>query len=196
MRYDDEALFIEVRNRPGLPYEGQSTGQGLHGLTERVRLAGGVLSHSRLETGEFRLGAVLPYDAEIPDPTPVVTGDFRQEIRRTSRRQKIGLVGVGVTVLVAMSSCVASIVVVGVDEPVDQGAFRSMRKGDDMERLRHLLPDEPMSQRTKENGEICRTYSGDGLENTDDENTTINYELCFRDEILVSKRKVEEELFP
>lgn len=39
-----------------------STGRGLIGLDERVRLAGGVLHHGLTQTGSYRLAAVLPFD--------------------------------------------------------------------------------------------------------------------------------------
>ncbi|GAB3254487.1 sensor histidine kinase [Kineosporia babensis] len=196
VRYDEDALFVEVRNRPGLPYPGSSTGQGLHGLTERVRLAGGVLSHGPLEDGDFRLGAVLPYDAEVPEPKPVANGDFRQQISKVSRRQKLGVAGIVVTVLVGMSSCVGSFFALGIDEPVDRGVYLYLQPGDSMDRMRHLLPAQPMSERTNTAGDICRMYSGSGEEETGDSNTTIDYELCFKDEVLVSKRTVETELTP
>lgn len=55
-----DAALIEIRNRmsesaPELP----SSGAGIIGMTERVRLAGGRLDHG-FENGEFYLRATLP----------------------------------------------------------------------------------------------------------------------------------------
>ncbi|SDZ16638.1 Signal transduction histidine kinase [Micromonospora pattaloongensis] len=58
-------LAIEVRNRRpvGPPPEIPGAGTGLIGLAERTTLAGGRLEHGRTESGDYRLGAWLPWSA-------------------------------------------------------------------------------------------------------------------------------------
>jgi signal transduction histidine kinase len=63
----DAGLTIEVRNRwpvgqlPGPEIPGAGT--GLVGLAERTTLVGGRLEHGRLDSGDFRLRAWLPWPA-------------------------------------------------------------------------------------------------------------------------------------
>ncbi|GLY97530.1 histidine kinase [Actinoplanes sp. NBRC 103695] len=66
VRYEEDALIVEVVNGPGRPHDGVSGGQGLYGLAERVRLAGGVLYHGAEPGGGFRLAATLPLTGNAP----------------------------------------------------------------------------------------------------------------------------------
>lgn len=61
LRYEPDALVAEVTNGPGRR-RGQGGGQGLIGLAERARLAGGILFHEPTPIGGFRLAVTLPYD--------------------------------------------------------------------------------------------------------------------------------------
>ncbi|GAA3594333.1 hypothetical protein GCM10022223_06710 [Kineosporia mesophila] len=195
VRYEDDALFVEVRNLDGRPHFGPSSGQGLLGLAERVRLAGGVLSHGPMDAGGFRLGAMLPYGADVPTPVRAAeAGDFPQDIKRSSRRQRIGLVAVIAALVLSLGSCIGAVATIPAAMPVDVGVYRSIRVGDDQDRLRHLLTDDQkVSARVNENGERCETYAGDLSEQPDYENYQINYEFCFKDDILVSKQRVRTE---
>ncbi|MFH8366355.1 sensor histidine kinase [Streptomyces sp. NPDC018031] len=76
-----EGLAVEVRNaaprgpsepagRPGGGIPG--AGQGLAGLAERVKLAGGRLEHGRTGGGDFRLSAWLPWTPRPEQPDAVV----------------------------------------------------------------------------------------------------------------------------
>ncbi|GAB3254586.1 sensor histidine kinase [Kineosporia babensis] len=192
VRYEDDALFVEVRNRPGRPYEGTSTGQGLHGLAERVRLAGGVLSSGPVDGGGFRLGAVLPYDAEVPSSAadqPV--GDFRQTIRSNSRRQRIGLITVGVALVVSVLAGIGAAVTANATEPVPEKVFASFRPGDDEARARELLPATSMLTSTGSSGEVCEMYLAD-LYLQPENGGEIRYEVCFRDGAVHSKRQFQD----
>ncbi|AXX33213.1 two-component sensor histidine kinase [Actinosynnema pretiosum subsp. pretiosum] len=73
VRYDPDALVVEVRNNPAQPRAtAGSSGFGLIGLGERVRLAGGLLHVGELVTGGFRIAAVLPYeDTGAPGDEPL-----------------------------------------------------------------------------------------------------------------------------
>jgi signal transduction histidine kinase len=67
LRYEPDALIAEVVNGAGMPHDGPTSGQGLIGLGERIRLAGGVLYHGTIPGNGFRLAAMLPYQAALPD---------------------------------------------------------------------------------------------------------------------------------
>ncbi|GAB6898321.1 sensor histidine kinase [Kineosporia succinea] len=197
VRYDDEALFIEVRNRAGRPHPGPSSGQGLHGLTERVRLAGGVLSQGPTDDG-FRLGAMLPYEADVPAPGPAPASDFPPDlIRRSSRRQRIGFTAVVLALLVTLGSCVGWAATLPGTIPIEASVYQAVRVGDDRDRLRHLLPEEEVaSTRTDEQGRTCETFLGDVTEQPDFEEYEITYEFCYSGDKLVSKQKVRTEGTP
>ncbi|GAA0420995.1 histidine kinase [Streptomyces luteireticuli] len=82
--YEADSLVVEVVNGP-VPKGGAagtaavSGGQGLTGLRERARLAGGMVRSGPVEDGGFRLAGVLPYGAG-PGTTLVGAGDdLRQQ---------------------------------------------------------------------------------------------------------------------
>ncbi|GAB3240072.1 sensor histidine kinase [Kineosporia babensis] len=190
VHYTEDAVHVSVRNRPGLPYQGQSTGQGLHGLAERVRLAGGVLSSGSLEDGDFRLGGVLPYEAEVPEPVTLPPSDFQHRIRRTSRWQRLGAVGIVLTTAIALAALIGAITEIETLDSTDQGVYNFAETGDDFQRLKLLLP-QPLSTETRADGQVCRIYTGGAEDTPLTLSTEVNYEFCFRDDVLVSKQKVE-----
>ncbi|MFD9790913.1 sensor histidine kinase [Streptomyces sp. NPDC059070] len=66
LRYEPDSLVVEVVNGPVAgppPDEVVSGGQGLTGLHERARLAGGMVHTGRTADGGFRVAGVLPYGA-------------------------------------------------------------------------------------------------------------------------------------
>ncbi|GAA3594214.1 hypothetical protein GCM10022223_06560 [Kineosporia mesophila] len=189
VRFEDDALFVEVRNRPGRFSDGPSTGQGLLGLAERVRLAGGVLSHGLVDVGGFRLGAMLPYESEVPEPVPG-PGDFPQEIRRSGRRQRNGLIAVVGALGVALVAAVGAFFAAGSPEPLPENVFTSFRVGDDEARTRELLPTTPLSSRTTDQGAACGTYLAD-LYVQPENGGEVRYEVCFRDGMVDSKRVLQ-----
>jgi signal transduction histidine kinase len=69
-----EGLTVRVSNppsvRPPATDPGLNAGTGLVGLTERVALLGGRLEFGRDATGEFRVGAWLPWPATQDSRTP------------------------------------------------------------------------------------------------------------------------------
>lgn len=69
LAWERRALRVTLTNPgPPEPATAVGAGRGLHGLTERVRLAGGRLQHGPVD-GEFRLSATLPLD---PPATPAI----------------------------------------------------------------------------------------------------------------------------
>ncbi|MER5266757.1 histidine kinase [Actinosynnema sp. NPDC002837] len=105
VKYEPDALVVEVRNNPPRTKLPGGAGFGLIGLGERVRLAGGMLHVGELPTGGFRIAAVLPYedtaaagdepsDEEQPEPAKP-TG-----IRKWAGVGSIVLAGIVVLVVV------------------------------------------------------------------------------------------------
>ncbi|MCC8245654.1 sensor histidine kinase [Saccharothrix luteola] len=105
VKYEPDALVVEVRNNPPRTRLPSGGGFGLIGLGERVRLAGGMLHVGELPAGGFRIAAVLPYedtaaagdepsDEEQPEPAKP-TG-----IRKWAGVGSIVLAGIVVLVVV------------------------------------------------------------------------------------------------
>jgi signal transduction histidine kinase len=105
VKYEPDALVVEVRNNPPRVKLPKGAGFGLIGLGERVRLAGGMLHVGELPTGGYRIAAVLPYeetaaagdepfDEEPPEPAKP-TG-----IRKWAGVGSILLAGIVVVVVV------------------------------------------------------------------------------------------------
>ncbi|MFB7913644.1 sensor histidine kinase [Streptomyces sp. NPDC056061] len=93
LRYEPDSLVVEIVNGPPSharpAVEVVSGGQGLPGLHERARLAGGMVHTGRTGDGGFRVAGVLPYGAESPAggtagaPMVDVEDDFRQQSQNT-----------------------------------------------------------------------------------------------------------------
>jgi signal transduction histidine kinase len=87
LSYEPDALVVEVANGPVTPGEGAGLastggGQGLTGLQERVRLAGGMLHTGPAGDGGFRLAGVLPYQPAAacgPATSVPAPHDFREQ---------------------------------------------------------------------------------------------------------------------
>ncbi|WP_307811743.1 hypothetical protein [Streptomyces sp. AV19] len=165
---------MEVVNGPVPPGAGAapaavSGGQGLTGLRERARLAGGMVHAGPTEDGGFRLAGVLPYDAG-PETTLAEAGDdLRQQPRATApgdgeavidpldpreefknimsvRRSRGCLVGCGVGLLVLAGLAVLAVLGIGklLDEmqksSMDPGLYRSISVGTSEAEVRRKLP--------------------------------------------------------
>ncbi|MBB4963968.1 sensor histidine kinase [Saccharothrix violaceirubra] len=108
VKYEPDALVVEVRNNPSRSRPpAASSGFGLIGLGERVRLAGGMLHVGDTPAGGFRIAAVLPYedtaaaDADEPaDEAPRGARNRTDRVRQWAGVGSILLAGVVVVVVV------------------------------------------------------------------------------------------------
>ncbi|WP_231499911.1 sensor histidine kinase [Saccharothrix sp. NRRL B-16314] len=109
VKYEPDALVVEVRNNPPRVKLPKGSGFGLIGLGERVRLAGGMLHVGEMPTGGFRIAAVLPYEDtaaagdEPSDDEPDVESTGRVKptgIRKWAGVGSILLAGIVVVVVV------------------------------------------------------------------------------------------------
>ncbi|WNV89857.1 histidine kinase [Umezawaea sp. Da 62-37] len=106
VKYEPDALVVEVRNNPSRSGAAGDPGVGLIGLGERVRVAGGLLHVGPLPTGGFRIAAVLPYEdttvAEEPEDSDevLVAGSARTGVRKWAGVGSIVAAGLVVFVVV------------------------------------------------------------------------------------------------
>ncbi|MEU0373164.1 histidine kinase [Streptomyces sp. NPDC006283] len=101
--HDAAAVLVSVSNPPGRPGPFlPSGGTGLVGLDERVRLAGGTLTHGRADDGGFAVHARLPLTAEAVTPSAPASPASARELDLARRRVRRGLVqAIAVPVTVA-----------------------------------------------------------------------------------------------
>ncbi|MEU4442024.1 histidine kinase [Actinosynnema sp. NPDC050801] len=108
VKYEPDALVVEVRNNPPRAKLPSGGGSGLIGLGERVRLAGGMLHVGELPTGGFRIAAVLPYEdtaAAGDEPLDDEPADVEAPAKPTGIRKWAGvgsIVLAGIVVLVVV----------------------------------------------------------------------------------------------
>ncbi len=115
LRYESDALIARVTNTPGQRTVRVSSGQGLLGLTERVRVANGMLYHGPTPDGGFRLAATLPYLGDDPapptaEPVTVPAGpDFATFVERDRRRSRLVQATVAVSIAGFLVLCGAGL---------------------------------------------------------------------------------------
>jgi signal transduction histidine kinase len=172
-----------------------STGSGLAGLTERVRLVGGTLTAGERSEGGFAVLARIPRSGGRPEPEQPVesaTADERADVRRRARRGLITAVAAPL-VLGSVIGVVALgyYLVAGYSAILRPDQFDALRIGQSKQEVERVLPamrmlDPPSERTTTPDGWDCRFYRPDGP-------FSINYayRLCFADERLVAKDVVQ-----
>jgi signal transduction histidine kinase len=187
---------IDVVNEPSVrPGGGPGTGQGLIGLDERVRLAGGRIDAGPRPGGGWAVTAVLPDSAE---PRRDDDGPPGFELGSPGRRPRRGLLqttglplGVGAALIVA----VAAVQVLTVTRTgLSADRYDQLRPGQPRAHVALMLPPHDISQvpaviapTPRPAGATCVYYStGDSLLDFD----TDLYQLCFVDDVLVSKDRL------
>ncbi|MDQ2586305.1 sensor histidine kinase [Saccharothrix yanglingensis] len=131
VKYEPDALVVEVRNNPPRAKRPEGAGFGLIGLGERVRLAGGMLHVGELPAGGFRIAAVLPYEdtaAADDEPSDEVEPEPAKPtgIRKWAGVGSILLAGVVVVVVVGGYTWIGSQPFTKV---VDQALYDSIEVG-------------------------------------------------------------------
>ncbi|MBZ4322260.1 sensor histidine kinase [Streptomyces huiliensis] len=172
LHHEADALVVEVVNGPAPGGAARrpaavSGGQGLTGLRERARLAGGMVYAGSLEDGGFRLAGLLPYhpspeaaeagapdsDDTWPSPDDVVEAgvagiDPREEFKSLVgvTRSRGCLAGCGVGVLIVFG--LAALLVIGAvaffdaldKSQVEPGTYRDIKVGSPESEVRDRLP--------------------------------------------------------
>jgi signal transduction histidine kinase len=197
VKYEPDALVVEVRNNPSRNgASAREPGVGLIGLTERVRVAGGILHVGALPSGGFRIAAVLPYEETALPEEPVDEQDDAEPSRRIPKWAGVGSI--------AGVSAVVTIVIGGftylgaqpVTEVVSQQKLDQIQVGQPESEVLKLLPagDEPLvgdgerkSQAAPEPaGARCVYHVTD--EQSFLEKGTRVVRFCFKDGKLVEKK--------
>ncbi|QFZ22717.1 sensor histidine kinase [Saccharothrix syringae] len=145
VKYEPDALVVEVRNDPPPVRRPKGAGFGLVGLGERVRLAGGMLHVGELPAGGFRIAAVLPYEdtaAAGDEPADEPAEDLVEPARPAGIRKWAGvgsilLAGVVVVVVVGGYTWIGSQPVTKV---VDRELFDSIEVGQSQAEVVARLP--------------------------------------------------------
>ncbi|GGU56613.1 sensor histidine kinase [Lentzea flava] len=196
VKYEPDALVVEVRNNPSRT--GSPTGEpgvGLIGLSERVRVAGGILHVGALPSGGFRIAAVLPYEeTALPEPE-----DEQEEVEPRRRIRKWAGIGSIAGASLVLTVIIGGFTVLGtqpVTEVVTQENLDRIREGQPEAEVMALLPagDEPLvgdgerkSQATPEPpGARCIYHITDEQSYRDDGTRVVRF--CFRDGKLVEKK--------
>lgn len=145
LRYEDDALIAEVGNGAGRPGSGPTGGQGLYGLEERVRLAGGVLYHGPEPGGGFRVAATLPLTSVAPQaarPAPAEgSGDeFSDHLRRLDVRRRMWTVGLAAGVLLVAAMCGGGLWIAIQRQTVSAATYEGVHVGDAASDVLSKLP--------------------------------------------------------
>jgi signal transduction histidine kinase len=213
LRYEPDALIAEVVNGPGLPHDAPTTGQGLIGLGERIRLAGGVLYHGVTPGNGFRLAAMLPYQAGLPDddggsdltpatpmqpepkaPAPATgAGDFALLMSRSAKRSKWGIAAVVVGIVAVLALCCTALVLTPMIS-VRPETYNAIQVGQSESEVRDMLPD-PETAVTgavggdpRPPGAVCIDYKASLLTQMEqDTDQDLLYRFCFDGGVLVAK---------
>jgi signal transduction histidine kinase len=201
VRYEDDALVLEVVNGPGRPHHGDTSGQGLYGLAERVRLAGGVLYHGAEPGGGFRIAATLPLagtgpaSAEPRTAKAAPAGEFGEDLRRVDQRRRVWTAAAVLSMLLVLTLCVGGVWVGAQQQTVSRGTYDELRIGDAATAVRKKLPDEPVQPGPgaavppAPPGAECEVYrAAPALRDREEE----GYRFCFRAGALSSKETLDD----
>ncbi|MGW4807685.1 sensor histidine kinase [Kitasatospora sp. NPDC004272] len=203
VRYEPDALVVEVANGPGGDGAAAvSGGQGLTGLRERARLLGGMVHSGPQPGGGFRLAGMLPYTPEgaraaVPDDEELalLSGDLEEPGKR--RRPALGcaLGALGVLGAVAAVAAVGAIVFVSSlrDATVAVKLYDSIEVGQSEESVNERLPvgsdfltgDFHRIGPPVPEGAHCRWFASDRGSGTDGQDVL---RFCFKDGRLVEKQ--------
>jgi hypothetical protein len=200
-RYERDALIAEVVNGPGRPCDGATSGQGLYGLAERVRIAGGVLYHGPEPDGGFRLAATLPLTSAAPraaEPVAVEPGapdDFGTALRRADQRRRVWTAAAGVGLLLVLALCVGGIWLAVRQQTVSRSTYDEVRVGETATSVRKKLPDRsaqlhPPGLSPAPAGAECAVYRA--APGTGAPRPPAGYRFCFRDGTLISKETLDD----
>lgn len=197
VRWLDHGMELRVRNvLPIAVAPAQSGGHGLAGLGERLRLIGGDLAYRSVDD-RFELTARIPYDigsvgresaaAEEQSVTASERASVRHQARRGLRTAIAAPVAVGGAIGVVM---LAYYLVLGYASVLSEQDYGRIEVGQDRGEVDDLVPgvqmiDAPTGADAPD-GSSCDYYRSAGPFSS-----TFAYQLCFDDDVLVSKRKVQ-----
>jgi signal transduction histidine kinase len=175
--------------------EVSSSGTGLAGLAERIRLVGGSLTAGPRDGAGFEVAARVPRSGGRPEPVVDVrsaTADERDVVRRRARRGLITAVLVPAGLSVGVGAiALGYYLVAGYNSVLPPEQYDALRIGQSFAEVEAVLPrmqmiDPPKERVIEQDGWTCRFYRPDGP-------FSINYayRLCFENDRLVAKQLVQ-----
>ncbi|MFC3893558.1 sensor histidine kinase [Lentzea rhizosphaerae] len=197
VKYEPDALVVEVRNNPSRSgSSGGEPGVGLIGLSERVRVAGGILHVGALPSGGFRIAAVLPYEETALPGEPEDEQDETESPRGIRKWAGVGSIAGASVVLTVIIGGFTYLGAQPVTEVVTQENLDRIREGQPEAEVMKLLPsgDEPLvgdgerkSQASPEpTGARCVYHITDEQSYLAKGTRVVRF--CFRDGKLVEKK--------
>ncbi|GAB2602206.1 hypothetical protein Aab01nite_62860 [Paractinoplanes abujensis] len=193
LRYEPDALIAAVTNTPGLRVVRATSRQGLLGLAERVRIAGGLLYYGPTPDGGYRVAATLPHlsdDAATPPPVPDDRPDFAEVLDRHRRRSRFVLVATALSVVAFLVLCGAGVWLFAAFAVVDREKYDAVRVGAPEAEVRDMLPDPEAATETTGG---CLDYPASLTEQLREESGELSYRFCFRDGKLADKQIIRGE---
>jgi signal transduction histidine kinase len=202
VRFEDGAMVVEVVNEPGRGQDGATGGQGLYGLAERVRLAGGVLYHGAEPGGGFRVAATLPLTRVEPTPAERqqqaddnVEHQLGEDLRRVDRRRRAWTVIVSLGALLVVGLCGGGLWIVIRQQTVSSTTYQRVRIGDAADGVRKKLPDRSAAldpgqvlPAAPPGGDCVDYRAAPTLQSAGVE----GYRFCFRGGALISKEELAD----
>ncbi|MFC8453542.1 sensor histidine kinase [Kitasatospora sp. NPDC057223] len=213
LRYEPDALVVEVANGPAPEREGGlpavSGGQGLTGLRERARLVGGMVHAGPTPDGGWRTAAVLPYQhvphqGLPPDDAPVLAAEGAPPrgagLPRRRRSPALGCAAGAVAVVLAVLGLIVWGVLSFVGEldraTVDRVAFDAVEVGSAEADVRSKLPagsrfltdDYRGTGPALPVGASCLWFVSDNPGGDDGFEAEYVARFCFRDGTLIDKQ--------
>ncbi|GGV55991.1 two-component sensor histidine kinase [Streptomyces longisporoflavus] len=197
---DGDMLRLTVTNDPA-PAAGRlpgvaSSGSGLVGLDERVRLAGGTLRAAPTDEGGFEVIAELPATGAAPravdPPRPTASAREQEQARRQLRRRLAQAVLAPLAVLAGILLLMIPLSLVSsVFSVLDREVYEGLTAGQPRDEVESRLPDftrdgPPDGAPPTPRGQDCTYYSTRFM-------SSDGYRLCFADGRLVSKSVVGED---
>ncbi|WP_433528419.1 sensor histidine kinase [Micromonospora sp. CA-263727] len=209
LRFEPDALVAGVTNTAGQRLIRSTSGQGLLGLTERVRIANGVLYHGPTPDGGFRLAATLPYAGDghptpaaehRPPPATGAQADFAALMDRDRRRSRLVLAATALSIAGFLALCLAGVWLLMAFVVVDRETYDAIHIGQPEDEVRALLPDADAAITDVTGGRTvpdatCVDYPASILDQVGpDSGAGRNiYRFCFRDGILIDKQEIQDQ---
>jgi hypothetical protein len=195
-RQDPGTRIDVVNGAAEQPGDGTGTGQGLIGLDERVRLAGGWLEAGPRPDGGWAVTALLPDGAVVRRGHDRIPGFEPGASRRLARRRLLQTAAVPLGVgLVLVAALAGGQVLTVMQTGLPDDRYDALRLGQPRAEIEPLLPSRRvgevptmLAEQPRPAGARCvYYYAGTSLVELDPD----LYRLCFADDVLVSKDRLE-----
>ncbi len=188
-----DATTVEVVNEPPAlrpePGAAATTGLGLIGLHERVRLGGGTLVSGHTPAGGFRLAAELPHHpVPAPGPEELAVAELRSARRRVNRSLAAALLTPS---LLAAAAAIGYYSVTVTGSVLSDESYQTVQVGRPRAEMSRVLPARQVWQPAA--GGLPAAPAGARCEFYTDGNFPMaeaTYRLCFAGGVLVGKDRL------